>query len=54
MKIPNVTGLKLWHDPVVFALEGRMKLTPYSLKERRRRRAAGRVAKQARKVNRGR
>jgi hypothetical protein len=42
----NATGLKMWLIP------GTEDLTPYARKELKRRRAAGKVAKAARKVNR--
>lgn len=40
---------KVW---VMLTLDGHEKLTPWAAKEKRRRRAANKVAKQARKVNR--
>ena len=44
-------GLKRWYIPATM-YEGRGVLTRYAIKERRRRRAESRRAKQARKVNR--
>lgn len=52
MIVPNVVGLKLWYDPVALALFGEHKLTPYGLKEKRRRRAASKVARASRRRNR--
>lgn len=48
----NAVGIKRWFVPGS-EFEGKGQLTPYARKELRRRRRAGRTAKQARKVNRG-